>query len=214
VFVPLLLNQGVVLYGDRVPHVVLRWLRVLHLPLAVVAAPKGAATVQLYIKVVDVLAGTVDVHAVVVIGVSCGVDETGETVVEGYSELHEIISTFCLNMADSWHDPGCRREVAGLEPLHPGLGVPVPPVCHVAWEPWGRPNWWRVGGSCRFVIHRVKLCGCGYLGVDRLKIWSLGRRETLERGKFRLGRLVIHLKKGGVCIALIQLRFYQSKQWH
>ena len=65
----------------------------------------------------------------------------------------------------------------------------------------------------RFVIHRVKLCGCGDLGVDRLKIWSLGRRETLERGKFRLGRLVIHLKKGGcVCIALIQLRFYQSKQ--
>ena len=65
----------------------------------------------------------------------------------------------------------------------------------------------------RFVIHRVKLCGRGYLGVDRLKVWSLGRRETLERGKFRLGRLVIHLKKGGcVCIALIQLRFYQSKQ--
>ena len=49
----------------------------------------------------------------------------------------------------------------------------------------------------RFVIHRVKLCGRGYFGVDRLKIWSLGRRETLERGKFRLGRLVIHLKKGG-----------------
>ena len=63
----------------------------------------------------------------------------------------------------------------------------------------------------RFVIHRVKLCGCGDLGVDRLKIWSLGRRETLERGKFRLGRLVIHLKKGGVCIALIQLRFYQKQ---
>ena len=50
VFVPLLLNQGVVLYGDRVPHVVLCWLRVLHLPLAVVAAPKGAATVQLRIS--------------------------------------------------------------------------------------------------------------------------------------------------------------------
>ena len=49
-FVPLLLNQGVVLYGDRVPHVVLRWLRVLHLPLAVVAAAKGAATVQLTIS--------------------------------------------------------------------------------------------------------------------------------------------------------------------
>ena len=49
-FVPLLLNQRVVLYGDRVPHVVLRWLRVLHLPLAVVAASKGAATVQLGIS--------------------------------------------------------------------------------------------------------------------------------------------------------------------
>ena len=47
VFVPLLLDEGVVLYGHRVPHVVLCRLRVLHLPLAVVAASKGAATVQL-----------------------------------------------------------------------------------------------------------------------------------------------------------------------
>ena len=49
-FVPLFLNKRAVLYGDRVPHVVLRGLRVLHLPLAVVAATKGAATVQLRIS--------------------------------------------------------------------------------------------------------------------------------------------------------------------
>ena len=48
--VPLLLDEGVVLDGDRVPHVVLRRLRVLHLPLAVVAASQGAATVQLRIS--------------------------------------------------------------------------------------------------------------------------------------------------------------------
>ena len=50
VFVPLLLDEGVVLYGHRVPHVVLCRLRVLHLPLAVVAASQGAATVQLRIS--------------------------------------------------------------------------------------------------------------------------------------------------------------------
>ena len=47
----------------------------------------------------------------------------------------------------------------------------------------------------RFVIHPVKLRCCGNLRVDRLEVWPLGRGKSLERGKFRLGRLVIHLRK-------------------
>ena len=46
-FVPLLFYERVVLDGDCVPHVVFGWFCVLHLPLAVVTATQGPATVQL-----------------------------------------------------------------------------------------------------------------------------------------------------------------------
>ena len=48
-----------------------RGIPVLHLPLVMVGPPQGAASVELDVELVGVGVGPVDVHTVVIMGVTC-----------------------------------------------------------------------------------------------------------------------------------------------
>lgn len=59
---------------------------------------QGAAPIQLYIKLVVIPARAIDVHAIRIVGIAGGVEQSTKRAIEANTDFHIIILAFGLNV--------------------------------------------------------------------------------------------------------------------